>query len=214
MKIFIAGDSTAANKQQNKRPESGWGEYLKDFISPNLEIRNYAENGRSTKSFIAEGRLFQIETEISEGDYLLVQFGHNDSKPEDARHTDPNTDYLDNLERFATVALSAHATPIFLSSITRRKFVDGKLDPNAVSDYPEAMKAFCQKHNYPFIDMYQISQKLISQLGDESSKKFHNYLKPNENPNYPNGVTDDTHFSPYGAKMYASVIAVELRKFI
>ena len=80
-----------------------------------------------------------------------------------------------------------------------------KLLRNAVSDYPEAMKAFCQKHNYPFIDMYQISQKLISQLGDESSKKFHNYLKPNENPNYPNGVTDDTHFSPYGAKMYAFV---------
>ncbi len=214
MKIFIAGDSTAANKQANKRPESGWGEYLKDFISPHIEIRNYAENGRSTKSFITEGRLFQIETEIEPGDFLLIQFGHNDSKEDVLNHTNPNTDYMDNLERFAVTATSNHATPIFISSITRRKFIDGKLDPNAISDYPDAMKRFCELHGYPFIDMYHISQKIITQLGDTSSKKFHNYLKPLEHPNYPDGMTDDTHFSPYGAKMYASLIAIELKKFI
>ncbi len=214
MKLFIAGDSTAANKLPNKRPESGWGEYIKDFISPNLEVKNYAENGRSTKSFIAEGRLFQIETEIEEGDFLIIQFGHNDSKPDKERHTEPDKDYLENLERFATVAVSAHAMPIFISSITRRKFVDGKLDPNAVADYPQAMKAFCEKNNYPFIDMYKISQDIISKMGDEDSKKFHNYLLSGENDNYPEGITDDTHFSPYGAKMYASIIAIELRKYI
>ncbi len=214
MNIFIAGDSTAANKQQNKRPESGWGEYLKDFVSPSLRIRNYAENGRSTKSFIAEGRLFQIETEISEGDFLLIQFGHNDSKPDEARHTEPDKDYIDNLQRFATVATSAHATPIFLSSITRRRFADGKLDPKAVDLYPEAMKVFCEKNGYPFIDIYKISQKLIRQLGEEGSKRFHNYLEPGVNQNYPDGKQDDTHLSPYGAKMYASIIAIELRKYI
>jgi len=214
MKLFIAGDSTASIKQENKRPESGWGEYLKSFISPNLEIKNYATNARSTKSFIAEGRLFQIETEIETGDFLLVQFGHNDSKDDPLRYTKPFEDYQDNLERFAVVATNNHATPIFISSITRRWFKDGKLDPLALGDYPKAMKEFCLKNNYPFIDMFKISQKLINDLGEENSKALFNHLLPNEHQNYPEGKIDDTHFSPYGAKLFASLIAIELRKYI
>lgn len=214
MKLFIAGDSTASIKLDNKRPESGWGEYLHTFVSPNLEIKNYAVNARSTKSYIAEGRLFQIETEISEGDYLLVQFGHNDSKDDKDRFTEPYKDYMDNLERFAVVATNNHATPIFISSITRRKFIDGKLDKHALGDYPNAMKTFCKTYNYPFIDMFSISQKIVSDLGEEGSKPLYNHLLEGEHINYPEGKIDDTHFSPYGAKLFASLIAIELRKFI
>ncbi len=214
MKLFIAGDSTASKKQDNQRPESGWGEYLKSFIPPNIDVINYATDGRSTKSFIAEGRLFQIETEITEGDYLIVQFGHNDSSPESRLHTDSDADFLDNLERFATTATYAHAMPIFISPITRRDFIDGKLNPNTLGNYPKAMENFCKTHGYPFIDMFKISQRLISQLGEDGSKIFYNHLVEGENENYPDGISDDTHFSPYGARMLASVIAIELRKYI
>ncbi|MFA6801463.1 MAG: rhamnogalacturonan acetylesterase [Acholeplasmataceae bacterium] len=214
MKIFIAGDSTAANKQLNKHTESGWGEFLKDFIAPGIDVRNYAVSKSSTRSFIAEGRLFQIETEIEENDLLLIQFGHNDLKDDPQRHTHPETDYLDNLERFAVTATSCHATPIFLSPITKRIFNNNHLETHTVGDYPNAMKSFCEKHNYPFIDMYKISQRIISKLGENDSKKMYHYLLPDENKNYPDGISDDTNLSTYGAKIYASIIAIELRKYI
>ncbi|MDO9628774.1 MAG: hypothetical protein Q7I99_02635 [Acholeplasmataceae bacterium] len=82
-KLYIAGDSTASIKQDDKRPETGWGECLHEFVTPNIEIVNYAQNGKSTKSFIEEGLLDQIDKEIKEDDYLLIQFGHNDQKIED-----------------------------------------------------------------------------------------------------------------------------------
>jgi lysophospholipase L1-like esterase len=213
--LFIAGDSTASIKTEDKRPESGWGEFLHEFITPNIKVENYAQNGRSTKSFINEGLLEQIENKIKEDDYLLIQFGHNDEKIEDTlRYTDPRTEYKDNLMRFVLVAKKHGAIPILLTSITRRKFADGKLEEHTVGDYPNHMKEFAKENRIDIIDAYKITHRIISQSGEDYSKKFYLHLKPNESKNYPNGVTDNTHLSPFGAQMIASLIAVELKKII
>ena len=213
--LFIAGDSTASIKTEDKRPESGWGEFLHEFITPNIKVENYAQNGRSTKSFITEGLLEQIENKIKEDDYLLIQFGHNDEKIEDPlRYTDPRTEYKDNLMRFVLVAKKHGAIPILLTSITRRKFVDGRLEEHTVGEYPNHMKEFAKENHILIIDAYKITHKIISQSGEDYSKKFYLHLKPNESKNYPDGVTDNTHLSPFGAQMIASLIAVELKKII
>ncbi len=214
MKIFIAGDSTAAPKLDSKRPETGWGECLHEFVSPIYEIFNVAENGRSTKSFIAEGRLDVIDSKIKKGDLLIVQFGHNDEKKDNPERYTTISQYTANLDRFAQVAKAHEAIPVFISSITRRKFIEGKLSKDAIKDYPEAMKAYANNYGFPFIDMYKISQEIVRKLGEESSKAYYLHLKPNESINYPDGLTDDTHFSPLGARQFASIIAIQLMKLL
>jgi lysophospholipase L1-like esterase len=215
-KLFIAGDSTASTKLHSKRPETGWGELLGEFITPNLEVRNFAQNGKSTKSFIADGLLDHIEREIDESDYMLIQFGHNDEKIDDqSRYTHPQTTYQENLLKFVLIAKKNQAIPILVTPISRRRFIDKKtLDPLAVGEYPKAMRAFARKHQVELIDMFSITQKLYEDLGDELSKKLFLYLEPNEHENYPDGIQDDTHLSPYGAKLISSLIALELKKII
>ncbi|MCR3906424.1 MAG: rhamnogalacturonan acetylesterase [Tenericutes bacterium] len=215
-KLFIAGDSTAATKLHKKRPETGWGEHLSSFITPNLEVRNFAQNGRSTKSFIDDGLLDHIEREIGEFDYLLIQFGHNDEKIEDqSRYTNPNTTYKENLLKFVLVARKNQAIPILVTPISRRRFIDKQtIDPLAVGHYPKAMQEFARDQKIELIDMFSITQKLYEDLGAEQSKKLFLHLEPNEHENYPEGIKDDTHLSPYGAKIIASIIAVELKKII
>jgi len=212
--LFIAGDSTAAKKAENKRPESGWGEYLEYYISPHIKVKNYAENGRSTKSFIDLGCLDKIDREIHRDDYLLIQFGHNDEKMEDPSRYTTKAMYQDNLERIITVARKHQAKPILISSITRRKFKSGVLDKDAVGLYPYYMKEVSERLNVAFIDAYQITQDIISKLGETNSKKVYLHLKENEHVNYPNGLKDDTHLSSYGAKLFASLIALELNRII
>jgi len=213
--LFIAGDSTASIKSEDKRPESGWGEFLHDFITPNIKVINYAKNGRSTKSFITEGLLEKIDNEIKEDDYLLIQFGHNDGKIEDPlRYTDPRTEYKDNLMRYVLIAKKHGATPILLSSITRRTYKDGKLEDYTIGEYPNHMKEFAKEHHLLFIDAYRITHKIISESGEDYSKKFYLHLGENESPNYPNGLEDNTHLSPFGAKTIASLIAIELKKIV
>ena len=215
-KLFIAGDSTAATKLEEKRPETGWGELLHEFISPNLEVCNSAQNGRSTKSFIEEGLLDQLDKEIQEGDFLLIQFGHNDEKKEDPkRYTTAYGTYQENLLKFVTVARRHQAVPILITSITRRRFIDKEfIDPNALGEYPMAMIELAKKYDILCIDMFKISQKILQDLGDQDSRKLFMHFKPNESKNYPNGLEDNTHFTPYGAKIFASLIAIELKKLL
>ena len=214
MKIFIAGDSTAAPKIESKHPETGWGECLHEFISPLYDIFNLAENGRSTKSLIDEERLDIIDSKIQKNDLLLIQFGHNDEKSDDPSRYTTLSQCTANLDRMAKVATSHDAIPVFITSITRRKFVGGKLDSNAVKDYPNAMKTYALNHKYHLIDMYKISQDILSMSGEKGSIKYFNHLLPNAHPNYPEGIKDDTHFGPYGARQFASIIASYLQHYL
>jgi lysophospholipase L1-like esterase len=205
--IYIAGDSTAAIKLPEKRPETGWGEAFQAYFKENVKIENRAINGRSTKSFIKEGHLAAIEKTIQPGDYLVIQFGHNDQKIEDPeRGTHPYGDYQDNLGKFIQVAHQKNAYPLLLTSVTRRKFEDEKIDSMSVGDYPQAMIQFAEKYQVPVLDIHKITTEFMAKAGDEESKKYYLHLPPGQSENYPEGITDNTHFNEEGAKKVAQII--------
>lgn len=215
MTIFIAGDSTAEIKTKSERPESGWGEFLSDFFDASVHIENHAMGGRSTKSYLDQNRFEPILDEMKPGDYLLIQFGHNDQKIEDPeRYTDPHSTYQENLKWFVKETRQKNAIPILLTSISRRIFIDGQIDKTALGDYPEAMRKVAQEEDVSLIDMHKQSIQLLNQLGEQKSKDLFLHLEKNEYENYPEGLIDNTHFSEMGAKTFAKMIAQELAKTI
>lgn len=209
--IFIAGDSTAETKTENERPESGWGEFLGDYLSSDLFVKNHAMGGRSTKSFLEQNRLDPILNEMKQGDYLIIQFGHNDQKMEDPeRYTDPKSTYQENLKYFVSKAREKQAHPILISSISRRDFNEGKINRESLGAYPTVMKKVAKDEHVVFIDMHRISATLLEELGEEKSKAYFLHLEKGEHKNYPDGLTDNTHFSEEGARVFAQLIAKEL----
>ncbi|MFB3159829.1 rhamnogalacturonan acetylesterase [Neobacillus sp. 179-J 1A1 HS] len=205
--IYIAGDSTAAIKLPERWPETGWGEAFQTYFKENVKIENRAINGRSTKSFITEGHLAKIEKSIQPGDYLIIQFGHNDQKIEDPeRGTLPYDDYQDNLFQFIQVAFQKNAYPLLLTSVTRRKFENNKIDKMSVGDYPQAMIQFAKKIHVPVLDIHKVTNEFMGKVGDEESKKYYLHLPPGQSQNYPEGIIDNTHFNEKGAKKVAQLI--------
>ncbi|MBE0700614.1 MAG: rhamnogalacturonan acetylesterase [Acholeplasmataceae bacterium] len=213
MHIYIAGDSTAANKSIDKKPESGWGEYLPDFYKKMVNITNFALNGCSTKSFIDDGMLKKIEALLQNRDIVLIQFGHNDQKKEDpSRYADPIMFYA-NLKTFVDTIKNKNAIPILLTPITRRSFLNThQIDKNTHGEYPGIVLEFARNHQVYCIDTFKLSQNYFESLGDEESKKYFLHLQSGENDNYPNGIEDNSHFSEKGAKMMAQIITQEMLK--
>jgi lysophospholipase L1-like esterase len=206
IKVFIAGDSTAAAKLPEKRPETGWGEKLPIYFSEEIEFLNHAVNGRSSKSFIEEGRLKVILDSIGEGDFLFIQFGHNDEKEDAERHTDPFTTYKAHLFKYIEGARKAGAIPVLLTSVHRRAFIeDGSLD-DTHGDYLKAMRELAVEHNVQLIDIAEKSKVLFEKLGTEKTKEIFLWTEPGQSENYPEGVKDNTHFSDYGAGEIAKLV--------
>jgi lysophospholipase L1-like esterase len=204
--IFLAGDSTVAINYDATFPQTGWGQMLHKFIRSNVIIKNHAINGRSTKSFIDEGRLTVISKEITAGDFLFIQFGHNDEKDVFERHTDPDTTYKDNLKLFINVAKKNGATPVLISSVTRRTFCsDGKII-NTHIGYYEAISELAKDLSISYIDLFMKSKILLEELGDEKSKELFLWLNPGEYENFKAGITDNTHFTQKGANEIAKLI--------
>ena len=211
--VFIAGDSTAANKAENKRPETGWGEQLqKRFDEKRVRIDNHAANGRSTKSFIAEGRWQALLDKVRAGDYVLIQFGHNDeSKDKGDRYTPPE-DFRANLTRFVEEVRAKKATPVLLTPVMRRRFdKEGKFY-DTHGEYPDLTRRVAAEQHVALIDMHRMSEKVLVKYGPEESRKLFLQLKAGENPNYPEGVEDNTHFSPLGADIMAALAADGFRE--
>jgi len=210
--IFLAGDSTMAAKQPDKRPETGWGEMLqKHFDERKVQIENHAQNGRSTKSFIAEGRWQALVDKVQKDDVVFVQFGHNDeSKDKGERYTPPD-DYKKNLVRFVEEVRAKGGVPVLLTPVMRRRFdKDGKFY-DTHGQYPDLVRAVAREHEVPMIDMHKLSEGVIVKFGVEGSKKLFLQLQPGENPNYPQGVEDNTHFSPLGAEEMANLAVAGIR---
>lgn len=209
--LYIAGDSTAACKQPNKKPEAGWGERLGQYFHSNILIANHAVNGRSTKSFIEEGRLAAIADIIRPNDYLFIQFGHNDQKSDPTRGTLPFGDYVTNLQLFVAAAQAKQAIPVLLTSVSRRVYLpSGQPDSRTLGDYPMAMKEFAATQQLPILDLFTASQNLLGQLSPEDAAKLYLHLPPGTHPNYPDGVIDDTHFNEAGAEAMAQLIVAEI----
>lgn len=211
--IYIAGDSTAEAKTLIEKPMSGWGEHIHAFIDSTFRINNQAIGGRSTKSFLDQKRLDAILDEMKQGDYLLIQFGHNDQKIEDpTRYTEPFGSYQTNLRQFISKSREKEAIPVLLSSISRRVFRDGKVDRDSLGNYSEAMKQVALEEKATYIDVNRLSCDFLDELGEEKSKSLFLHIPERENPNYPEGLIDDTHFSELGGETFAKMIAEELKK--
>ena len=210
MTIYVCGDSTAASYSPREAPITGWGQVLPELVAERVDNRAMA--GRSTKSFLSEGRLQDIEKSIRPGDLMLIQFAHNDESDLVWRHTDPWTSFTHNLEIFVDTALLCQAQPVLLTPICVRFWQDGQLQ-HSHGEYVAAMTMLAQQRSVPLIDLYGQSRELVAGLGDETSKPLYMHLKKGAYPAYPEGCADDTHTRRAGAEAYARMAADGLRRF-
>jgi len=211
--IYLAGDSTMAQKLPEKRPETGWGEMLQQFFdSKRIRVENHAQNGRSTKTFISENRWATLVAKLKEGDYVFIQFGHNDSAKEKVeRYTSPE-EYRANLMRFVADVQAKKAIPVLLTPVMRRRFNSEGIFYDTHGVYPDIVRSVATEQKVMLIDMHRKSEQVLKQYGPEESKKLFLQLKAGENANYPNGVEDNTHFSPLGAEIMAGLAVEGIRE--
>lgn len=211
--VYLAGDSTLAEKRAEKRPETGWGEMLQKYFDlQKVQIENHAQNGRSTKTFISENRWQAIVDKLKKGDYVFIQFGHNDQSKDKGERYTPPADFKANLRRMVADARAKQAIPVLFTPVMRRRFdKDGKFY-DAHGEYPDLTRAVATELKVALIDMHRTSEKLIVEYGAERSKKLFLILQPNESPNYPQGLDDNTHFSPVGAEEMARLAVNEIKE--
>jgi DNA sulfur modification protein DndE len=210
-RVYLAGDSTMANKPLDL-PERGWGMALGDFLGDPAMVQNHAMNGRSTKSFIDEGRWEKIATALAAGDFVIIQFAHNDEKKEDPkRYADPATTFRDNLRRFIRETRAKQATPILATPVCRRKFdATGKL-VDTHGAYPDAVRAVAREENVALLDLTVATAAWLQAAGDEPSKNFFMWIAPGSHPKIPEGRKDDTHFVAAGAEAVAGLAVQSIR---
>ncbi|MBT2450794.1 rhamnogalacturonan acetylesterase [Streptomyces sp. ISL-43] len=200
--LYVAGDSTAAQKYADAAPETGWGMALPFFLHKHVPVANHAVNGRSTKSFIDEGRLTSILDVIRPGDLLLIQFGHNDQKATDpTRYTEPWTSYQDNLCRYVDGAREHGALPVLATSVERRRFDADGTALRTHGEYPAAMRQVAREEGVDLIDVQELSLALWQRLGPETTKTYFNWTAAEQ---------DNTHFNPPGAIAVARLVATGL----
>lgn len=204
--IFMIGDSTMANKSlKGENQERGWGMVLAEHLQGNIRVSNHAQNGRSTKSFIDEGRWDSVMAQIRPGDYVFIQFGHNDAKEDEKRHTDPYTTFKANLQRFVREAKSKGAKPVIYSSIVRRHF-EGDSLTDTHGDYIKVPVIVAQEEGIPYVDANKLTEDLVNCYGPEESKKLYMWIEPETYPFAPKGKKDDTHLNIFGANVVANIL--------
>lgn len=210
-RIYLIGDSTMADKDIHKYPETGWGMPFRYYFDSTVTVVNRAMNGRSTKSFIAENRWQSVYDSLRPGDYVFIQFGHNDeSKAKKERYTAPD-EFKNNLKKFVHETRSRQATPIILSAVARRQFgADGHI-AESHPVYAALAREAAQEEKVIFIDLNEQSKALLDTFGEQQSALLFLQLAPGENPNYPDGVKDNTHFSELGARKIAQLVLKELK---
>jgi len=209
MTIFICGDSTAATYAPERAPITGWGQVLPEIL-PGVEVSNHAVGGRSTKSFLSEGRLVAIEKAIRPGDLLLIQFTHNDISDLVWRHTDPHTSFAANLSIFVDTARLLGAIPVLLTPIPRRWWREGRL-ADAHGEYPKAIRRLAMTRNVPLIDVLSHGEEALHAMGEEASRPLFMNVGPGLYPAYPDGSKDDTHTQRAGAELFARIVAEGLQ---
>lgn len=207
--IFWAGDSTVATNKYSTFPQTGIGQAFDRYTKEDVVVVNRAVNGRSTKSFIDESRLAPIYNDITKGDYLFIQFGHNDEKKQDpTRYTEPHGEFIDNLGKFVNAARNKNAYPVFITSVERRLFdEEGKLKESEHTEYVKGMKEAGEKFDVPVVDLFNMSRDFLEKTGDEASRKYYMNLNPGEAGWAPEGKTDNSHLKYEGAMLYAGMIA-------
>lgn len=210
-RIFTIGDSTMASKKPEVYPETGWCQVLGQYFKDGVTVHNHAVNGRSSKSFIDEGRWNIVLDSLQAGDYVFIQFGHNDQKEYDStRYTTPYGTYAQNLEKFVTESRKKGANPVLFTSIVRRKFdKNGKLT-DTHGDYPDAVRKVAEKLEVPLIDLQELTEMYVDYLGERASKDLYLWTEPNEK--FPEGRKDDTHLSVEGANTVARMVLTAMKR--
>lgn len=228
--IFIIGDSTAANKSNYKtNPERGWGMVLQGFYDARILVDNHAVNGQSSKSFIDDGRWKKVIDKVKPGDYVFIQFGHNDEKPNPKRHTDPGSTFDDNLRKFCRETMAKGGHPVLFNAVVRRNFMR-KVDSTVEDESLRSVKYGDEEVNsdtlidthgaylfppmyiakelgVPFVDANRVTHDIEQGMGIEGSRKLHMWLKPGEVESIPDGRKDNTHYNIYGARVVAEALA-------
>jgi len=193
--VYIAGDSTVTD--QPREPYSAWGQMLPRFFKPGVAIANHAESGEALRSFVGEKRLEKVMSLIKAGDYLFVQFGHNDQK-ERGPNVGAMTTYKDSLKRYIAEAKAKGATPVLVTSMHRRSFAENGTIRETLGDYPEAVRQAAREEGVPLIDLNAMSKTLYEALGPEGSKKAFVHYPAGSLPGQEAALKDDTHFNAYG----------------
>ncbi|HEX6848528.1 MAG TPA: rhamnogalacturonan acetylesterase [Chitinophagaceae bacterium] len=211
--IWLCGDSTMSIKDKKAYPETGWGTPFVYFWDSTVVVENLAKNGRSTSSFRNEGLWKKVLDGVAEGDYVFVQFGHNDEVPTKKTYT-TETEFRNNLKQYIKEARDKKATPILLTPMARRKFDSGGKIEGTHDVYSQIVRDVAREEKVVLFDMDKITQQLYQQFGVENSKLLFLHLKPGEHPNYPDGKEDNTHFSELGARLVAQFVLQDIRKQI
>ncbi len=210
--VFMIGDSTMADKPEKAIPEYGWGQVLHYFFNDSVIVDNHARNGRSSKSFINEGRWTEVMSRIQKGDYVIIQFGHNDSKPDTARYTNPFTTYKENLEKYVLETREKGAIPILCTSIVRRHFKEDGTLKDTHGDYLIAARQVAKENDVYFIDMEEKTKQLVESMGPEQSTRLYLHFESDVYPLRPKGLEDNTHLSQEGAFRIAGLAVQGLKE--
>ncbi|WP_158057102.1 rhamnogalacturonan acetylesterase [Halorussus halophilus] len=203
--VHLIGDSTMAEKAAAERPETGWGTPFAERLDDSVTVQNHARNGRSTRTFLEEGRWDPVVRSLAETHYVFVQFGHNDEVPSKEQHT-TEAAFVANLEKFVEETREHGAAAVLLTPIARRHFDEDGDPKDTHRVYSELTREVARARSVPLIDADERSRSLLRELGLEESKALYNHQSPGEHPNYPEGVADDTHFSERGARRMAELV--------
>jgi lysophospholipase L1-like esterase len=211
--IWLIGDSTISIKEKKAYPETGWGMPFAAFWDSSIAVENRAMNGRSTRTFMEENRWAPVVNDLQPGDYVFVQFGHNDEVPTKKSYV-PAADFKTNLIKYISDTRSKDAIPVLITPVARRKFDAAGNIEETHAVYAQIVRDVAKENNVLLIDLDVKSQELLQKIGPETSKYFFNYVAAGEHPNYPEGKQDDTHFSELGARRMAELVLAEIRNQI
>lgn len=208
--VYLIGDSTISIKEEKAYPETGWGMPFVHFFDETVTIDNRAKNGRSTRTFIEEGLWQPVADNLKEGDYVFIQFGHNDEVETKKSYT-PKDQYRANLVRFIKEARKKKANPVLITPAARRSFDDAGKIKGTHDTYSAIVREVAKQQKTPLIDLDKKSQELLQQFGPEHSKLLFLQLESGEHPNYPEGKDDNTHFNELGARKMAQLVLAEIQ---
>nr|WP_294899231.1 rhamnogalacturonan acetylesterase [uncultured Pedobacter sp.] len=209
--VYLIGDSTLSIKAINTYPETGWGMPFSWFFNSDVKVDDRAMNGRSTSSFLKENRWQPIVDSLKPGDYVLIQFGHNDEVPTKKTYTTPEQ-YVMYLTKYVKETQQKGAFPVLITPVARRSFDENGKVVDTHKQYAQLVRDLAKKLDVPLIDLSAKSMDLLQQLGEEKSAMIYNHVVPGENPNYPNGKEDNTHFNELGARKMAQLVLSGIRE--
>lgn len=201
--VFLCGNSTVVD--QDNEPWGSWGQMIPRFFTEKVAVANYAESGESANTFLAAHRFDKALTQMRKGDYVFVEFGHNDQKQK-GKGKGPWTSFYDSLKEYIVKTREKGATIVFVTPTQRRSFGDDGKIKDTHGEYPAAMRKLAEEEGVPVIELNEMTRTLYETLGVEESRRAFVQYPANTFPGQTKALEDNTHFNPYGAYQIAKCI--------